>query len=107
MNPEPESSAVESSTSALPRMFLREPGWHIKRKDGSDREFCYTISPGRDSYHRLNDGELYLMKGVEKLCIECASRRGLILFEPKILRDPVVGLGIDDPVGLADYEIGL
>jgi hypothetical protein len=109
MNPEADQSttAAPAPDSTLPRLFVREPGWHVMRKIGSDREFCFTISPGRDSYHRLSDGELYLAKGDEKLCVPCASRRGLITFEPKLLRDSFVPLTIDGQDDLPDYDIGL
>lgn len=82
----------------FPRIFIFEPGWAITRKRSSDREFCYMMSPGQDYYHRLLDGEVYLVRGDEKVCFPCASRRGLLTHEPKSLREPMPGLNlaIDD-----------
>ncbi len=71
------------------RMFLHEPGWGIRIKTGSHREFCYTMAPGQDFYHRLLDGEVFLIRNDEKLCLTCAARRGLIVSEPKRLRDVI------------------
>jgi hypothetical protein len=82
----------------LPRLFLFEPGWRIARKAGSEREFCYQIAPGQDYYHRLLDGEIYLQKADEKICLPCAARRGLLNYDAKVLREPVddVNVAIDE-----------
>ena len=85
--PENENQTV----NGLPRLFVFEPGWRISRKSGSEREFCYVMAPGKDYYHRLMDGEIYIVKTDEKLCLPCAARRGLISYDPKSLRDPAVG----------------
>ncbi|HEX8200780.1 MAG TPA: hypothetical protein VF590_09850 [Isosphaeraceae bacterium] len=78
----------------LPRLYLREPGWRVAVKAGSEREFCYMVAPGQDYYHRLLDGEVFLTHGEEKLCLACADRRGLLAFEAKPLRDPVATISI-------------
>ncbi|MEO6811105.1 MAG: hypothetical protein ABI353_18500 [Isosphaeraceae bacterium] len=75
-----------------PRIFLREAGWQVDLKHGSDRAFCYQIAPGDESYHRLADGEVYLHRGEERLCLPCAARRGLLSHEPRLLRQPAVPL---------------
>ena len=53
-------------------MYLAEPGWRIGVKAGYEREFCYMMMPGQDFYHRLLDGEIYLHRHDEKLCLACA-----------------------------------
>ncbi|WP_435021827.1 hypothetical protein TA3x_002581 [Tundrisphaera sp. TA3] len=70
------------------RMFIREPGWRVGHKLGSEREFCYAMAPGQDYYHRLLDGEIYVHHGDERLCLACAERRGLLAYEPKGLGRP-------------------
>ena len=72
-----------------PRLFVFEPGWRVSIKHGSHREFCYVMAPGQDYYHRLLDGELFVHHGDERLCLSCATRRGLISFEPRLLRNPI------------------
>lgn len=84
----PPSEGAETRES-LPRLFVFEPGWRVSIKQGSHREFCYAMAPGQDFYHRLLDGELFVHHGDERLCLSCASRRGLISFEPKLLRNPI------------------
>jgi hypothetical protein len=69
------------------RLFLFESGWRIGLKLGSEREFCYMTAPGQDYYHRLLDGEIYLARNDEKLCLACAERRGLLSYEPRTLRE--------------------
>ena len=59
------------------------------------------MAPGQDYYHRLLDGELYLFHGDERLCLACAERRGLLSYEPKGLRQPLmtfeINLGVTRP----------
>jgi hypothetical protein len=53
------------------------------------------MAPGEDYYHRLRDGEVYLEREDERICFACASRRGLITYEPKRLRDSLVAISAD------------
>jgi hypothetical protein len=53
------------------------------------------MAPGQDFYHRLLDGEIYLHRDDEKLCFDCAARRGLIALSPKRLRDVIVSFSAD------------
>ena len=82
-----EPEALEVS-----RIFLYEQGWRVALKAGSGRAYCYVIAPGDNHYHRLADGEIYLQRGDEKVCLGCAGRRGLLSFEPRVLRDPALDL---------------
>jgi hypothetical protein len=77
------------------RMFLTERSWSIGIKSGSHREFCYMMAPGQDFYHRLLDNEIFLVRGEERLCLACASRRGLLTLQPKRLRDPISSVPAD------------
>jgi hypothetical protein len=89
------------------RMYLSEPGWRIGVKSGSDREFCYMMMPGQDFYHRLLDGEIFLHRHEEKLCLACASRRGLLVAEPRRLREAVIPVPADEesiPLDLGWYD---
>jgi hypothetical protein len=76
-----------------PRLFVREPGWQVRMKVGSLREFCFSTAPGQDHYHRLVDGEIYLQHGDEKFCLPCADRLGLLAREPRRLGRPAAREG--------------
>ncbi len=91
---------------ATRRVFLREPGWQVGLKIGSEREFCYMMAPGQDYYHRLLDGEIFVYHGHERLCLACAGRRGLLTREPRGLREPALDHGLGGPEGPADYDLG-
>ncbi len=93
-DPQPPDEQSDDDRDAFTsrRMFLAEPGWRIGVKTGSDREFCYMMLPGQDFYHRLLDGEVFLHRNEEKLCLACATRRGLLLSEPKRLREVIIPL---------------
>ena len=102
MSLDDDFSTPPASDDPPSRMFVHEPGWGIHIKRGSDRAFCYVMNPGENHYHRLVDGELFLQHGEERICLACASRRGIISFEPRRLRDdaPVFLAGSIAPEGL-------
>lgn len=94
---------------AAHRVFLHEAGWQVALKVGSEREYCYMMSPGQDYYHRLLDGEIYLTRSDEKLCFACAHRRGLLARTGKQLRPSIAGLNLEvdrllDEPGVAVVE---
>lgn len=93
----PKPLQPQFETLELSRLFVRELGWSVALKHGSDREFCFTQAPGEQNYHRLADGEIYLVRGDEKICLPCAGRMGLLRPEPKALRDPARGPGLSGP----------
>ncbi len=92
-----QPQTADEQEPITPRLFLREPGWRIGHKHGSDREFCHSIAPGQNYYHRLSDGEIFVYTGEEKLCIPCADRRGLLHFEPRTLRPALQGRYVEGP----------
>ena len=60
------------------RLYLpAAEGWQVRVKSGP-REYCYYQSPGEDWFHTLVDGELFLQNGEEKICLNCALRRGVL-----------------------------
>jgi hypothetical protein len=99
-------NADELSDAPAPRrLFIHEPGWRIGHKRGSTREFCYMIAPGQDFYHRLQDGELYLYHGDERICFACAARRGLLSYEPKVLREAPALIGLVGGAVDEEFEV--
>lgn len=107
--PRPLDDPSDDSREVLAsrRMYLAEPGWRIGVKAGSDKEFCYMMAPGQDFYHRLLDGEIFLHRHDEKLCLACASRRGLLVAEPRRLREAVMPIPADEdsiPLDLGWYD---
>lgn len=102
---DPDSFETPEEGPSVPRMFLREPGWQVAMKVGSERAFCYVTNPGEDYYHRLLDGEIYLYRGEEKVCLPCASRQGLLVHEPRLLREPNRSLDVDQPEDDEDYRL--
>jgi hypothetical protein len=96
MNPDADQAIPDDPIVPKPRrLFLFEPGWRIGVKRTCEREFCFTITPGQDYYHRLHEGELFLERGDERLCLACAERRGLLAYEPRALRESLTSLEFD------------
>ncbi|RUL86279.1 hypothetical protein [Tautonia sociabilis] len=99
---DPNAPLPDPEETLVPRVFLREPGWKVGMKVGSEREFCHAIAPGDDAYHRLSDGELFVYSPEEKLCLPCAERRGLLHFEPKRLRNSMQTFEMGGPAQAGD-----
>jgi len=95
MSTEPTGTAPAEDDAGPRRLFLREPGWKVAQKAGSEREHCFIMAPGQDFYHRLQDGEIYIYRGNERLCAACAERRGLLTHEAKSLREPIDSIDFD------------
>ena len=51
-------------------------GWEAHIKQSGEREYCFFQNPGEDYFHLLMGGEVYLQRGHEKCCLNCALRRG-------------------------------
>lgn len=69
----------DHSTPDDARLYVpHNDGWGAAVKSNSTKEYCYVKSPGDEAFHLLVSGEIYLVKGNEKVCLECALRQGLI-----------------------------
>ena len=53
-------------------------GWTAVVKPNSIKEYCYYRNPGDEHFHMLMVGEVYLARGDEKVCLNCAIRQGLV-----------------------------
>lgn len=104
MRRDPQADAeARPAAEDVARLFLREPGWQVHLKTDSVKAFCYATAPGQDYYHRLVDGEIYLRRGDERLCLPCAARRGLLTHEPQRLRDRPASPDLDTRE--EDYDV--
>lgn len=101
---------AENDADAEPeprRLFIHEPGWLVHLKVGSIRENCYQIAPGQDYYHRIADGEMYIIRADEKLCLACAARRGILSYEVKRMRESISSFEFTASKDLvSDFELG-
>lgn len=52
--------------------------WEARVKQGWEKAYCYLQNPGEDHFHLLLNGEVYLQRGDEKLCLNCAIRQGVV-----------------------------
>jgi hypothetical protein len=86
------------------RLFMFEPGWHVRVKKHSEREFCHMKAPGQDFHHRLQVGELFLAREDERLCLACAERRGLLSFQPRGLRPSLGVLTYEETEPVTPYD---
>lgn len=99
MKPEPrptDSHPQGPPSLSQRRVYVFEPGWGVGLKIGCERVFCYAMAPGQDYYHRLLDGEIYVVHDAERLCLACAERRGLISFEARGLRESLLPIDLLD-----------
>lgn len=73
----PQPATPHSPGQEDERLFVLEhEGWTAAIKQEWTKEYCFGQNPGEDHYHLLLCGEIYLQRGTEKYCLNCASRHG-------------------------------
>ena len=77
MNDNP-SAPPQSITTADRRLYLLDADWSVAVNRGSVSQYCHSQNAGEAYFHLIVDGEIFLKNGAEKLCLNCASRLGLI-----------------------------
>jgi hypothetical protein len=61
------------------RLYVPEhDGWAAAIKHEWSKEYCFAQKPGENHYHLLLSGEIYLQRGPEKYCLNCALRHGFV-----------------------------
>lgn len=61
------------------RIYVLNPEqWRFCVKLDWEKEYCYFQNPGEDYYHSLLKGEVYVQREYEKVCLNCAWRKGLL-----------------------------
>ncbi|MEZ6066208.1 MAG: hypothetical protein R3B90_10985 [Planctomycetaceae bacterium] len=69
----------EKPASADHRLYVPQHKlWAVHVMSGGDKQYCYDREPGQEYFHLIVPGELYLQSGDEKLCLNCARRRGVV-----------------------------
>jgi len=70
------------STAAQPadrRLYVpHNDGWNAIVKPNATKEYCYYRNPDEEHFHLLQIGEIYIEKGGEKVCMNCAVRQGIL-----------------------------
>jgi len=72
------------------RLYVpRNDGWVAHVKPDATKEYCYFKNPGDDHFHLLMTGEIYVQKGSEKSCLNCALRMGIVTEERLHWQNPI------------------
>lgn len=77
---EPQSDAAQPANpaSADRRLYIPDAHWLVRVMTGVERVYCFQQAPGEEYYHLIVPGEIYVQSGTEKLCLNCALRRGVV-----------------------------
>jgi hypothetical protein len=68
-----------STAQSEARLYVPDhEGWLAAIKRDWNKEYCFAQNPGEDFYHLLLSGEIYLQRGAEKYCLNCALRHGVL-----------------------------
>jgi hypothetical protein len=97
----PLQGSTEQSDS---RLYLPDhDGWVAAIKRDWNKEYCFSQKPGENHYHLLLSGEIYLERGGDKFCLNCALRHGVLTRErtywqkgPSSVPDTPISLTTDD-----------
>jgi hypothetical protein len=60
------------------RLYLAEPGWLAAIKSDSDPMNCHHAEGPEGYYHRIATGEIYFHRDTERLCLNCAVKKGVL-----------------------------
>jgi|GEM_PF-2028717 hypothetical protein len=61
------------------RLYAPEAeNWRAHILTSWDKVYCFAKHPGQDYYHQLMYGEIYVQKGDEVYCLNCALRDGIL-----------------------------
>ncbi|MCA8994733.1 MAG: hypothetical protein KDA88_22335 [Planctomycetaceae bacterium] len=58
--------------------FPHHEEWTIHIKRTWEKQYCYAKCPGEDYFHAILAGEIYIQRGDEKYCLDCALRHGFL-----------------------------
>ncbi|MBM82541.1 MAG: hypothetical protein CMJ78_18410 [Planctomycetaceae bacterium] len=59
------------------RLYVPDTRWQVDIKRSGDKEYCSVKTPNEDYFHLLMQGEIYIHRGIEKCCLNCATRLGI------------------------------
>ncbi len=101
---EPSGEHVELVERRLYMPF--SDGWSVRIKTGQ-REYCHYQQAGEEWFHILINGELYLQRGSERLCLNCAHRQGVLTddrlyWQRRRTRSPAPLIEPPDPIDVPD-----
>jgi hypothetical protein len=66
-------------TSKDLRLYVKDPKTcEVRVKQSAERAYCYLQDPDQDYFHLILSGELYVQRGHERYCFNCARRMGLL-----------------------------
>ncbi len=75
-HPPPETEPVLQNDL---RLYAPDPGeLRAELKQSWERDYCFAHNPGEEFFHLIMSGEVYVQRGDEKYCLNCAVRRGLL-----------------------------
>ncbi|QDT32402.1 hypothetical protein [Thalassoglobus polymorphus] len=64
------------------RLYVPYPeGWKAHIKQGWEKQYCYAKNEGEDFFHLILNGEIFLVHGDEKYCLNCAMKQGILTSE--------------------------
>lgn len=75
----PDSPPQDRPASPDLRLYVPDALlWTVRVLTKTDRQYCHQHAPGEDYFHLIAPGEIYVEGDEEKLCLNCAFRRGII-----------------------------
>jgi hypothetical protein len=109
-SPASESPSQPPTAKAEARLYVPDhDGWEASIKRDWTKEYCFSQNPGENYYHLLLSGEIYLQRGGEKYCLNCAMRHGVLTRErtfwqkgPSSVPDTPIAMISDDEEQQAD-----
>jgi hypothetical protein len=74
--------------SADLRVYLVDRLWEVRCNLQESGFYCHMMEPGKDYYHRISTGEIYVTHDSENYCLNCGVKKGILSTERPTLADP-------------------
>lgn len=75
----PTTDDGKAETEDDRRLYVTQPDHsEIRIKPTWEKEYCHGRNPGEDHFHLMVCGEIHVVHGHEKFCLNCALRRGIV-----------------------------
>ncbi len=55
---------------------------------GAEKCYCHYQNPGESYFHLILAGEIFLQRGEEQVCLNCALRHGIVTDNRLYWQDP-------------------
>ena len=70
------------------RVYVVDKLWEVRLNTQDSGFNCHMLEPGKEYYHRISAGEIFLSHDNESYCLNCAIKKGILSSTRPSLAEP-------------------